>query len=202
MPPGIGGFAFLVIPCKLNSRGNMRVGFRLILIAVSFFSLTSCFNGSPAELVFFDFESDVELDRIHWKCRTLFSLSNENVTHGVKSLRLELYPSNYPGVATKLGINDWRRYNALSFDVYNPEDEKTSIAVRIDDKKDYPDYKDRYNKSFILKPGLNHLNIPLSTLITSGTDRVLDLKKIYRFLIFMVNPQKRHVLYIDYVRLR
>ena len=179
----------------------MRLGITFIFITACLLSLTSCFCGSPSELVLFDFESDTDLDRFHWKCHTLFSLSNENATHGFKSLRLELHPSDYPGLAPKLDTNDWRRYKTLSFDIYNPEDVDTSIAVRIDDKKDYPDYEDRYNKSFILKPGLNRLNIPLNSLITSVTRRTLDLKNIYRFLIFMAHPQKKHILYIDYIRL-
>jgi len=179
----------------------MRLGITIILITACLCSLISCFRGSPVELVLFDFESDADLDRFHWKCHTLFSLSNENVTHGVKSLRLELYPSDYPGLVPKLGMNDWSRYKTISFDVYNSEDEETSISVRIDDKKDYPNYENRYTKSFILKPGFNRLSISLNSLITSGTGRALNLKKIYRFLIFMAHPHKKFILFIDYVRL-
>lgn len=179
----------------------MRLGIIFIFITACLLSLTSCFSGSPPELVLFDFESDADLDRFHWKCHTLFSLSNENATHGVKSLRLELHPSDYPGLAPKLDLNDWKGYKTFSFDIYNTMNVDASITVRIDDKKDFPNYKDRYNKSFILKPGLNRLNIPLNSLITSRTQRTLDLKNIYRFLIFMAHPQKKHILYIDYIRL-
>ena len=179
----------------------MRVWITIILITECLCSLISCFSGSPVERVLFDFESDADMDRFHWKCHTLFSLSTENVTNGVKSLRLELYPSDYPGLAPKLDVNDWSGYKTLSFDVFNPEDEKSSISVRIDDKKDYPNYEDRYHNSFVLEPGLNRLNIPLNSLITSGTHRPLDLRNIHRFLIFMVRPQKKFILYIDYVRL-
>jgi len=180
----------------------MRALIAVILIIASVCSVTSCFNEAPSELVLLDFESDTGLDQLHWKCHTLFSLSGEHVTHGVNSLRLEVYPSAYPGLAPILVTHDWRRYQTFSFDIYNPGDEKTSIAVRIDDKKDYPDYEDRYNKSFILEPGANHLTIPLNTLITSATRRPLDLATISRFLIFMVSPQKKYVLYIDYIRLQ
>jgi hypothetical protein len=152
-------------------------------------------------MVIFDFESDAELDQFHWKCHTLFNLSDKNVTHGTKSLRLELYPSDYPGLAPMLKVNDWRRYKAFLFDIYNPEDEGIPFIVRIDDKKDLPTYGNRYNKSFILRPGLNRIKIPLNSLITSGTQRTLDLKNIYRFIFFMSNPQRKFVLFIDYIRL-
>lgn len=179
----------------------MKAGIKIILITVCLWGFISCFKEPPAQRILFDFESEAELDRFHWKCHTLFSLSSENVTHGEKSLRLELYPSSYPGLSPKLSVNDWRGYKAVFFDVYNPEDKSVSLAVRIDDKKEHPDYKDRYNKSFILKPGLNHMNIPLDSLITSGTQRILDVKNIYRFLIFMSHPPKKFVLYLDYIRL-
>ena len=68
-------------------------------------------------------------------------------------------------------------------------------------KENIASHRDRYNKSFILKPGLNNMNIPLDSLITSGTQRILDVKNIYRFLIFMSHPPKKFVLYLDYIRL-
>ncbi|MFQ6032509.1 MAG: hypothetical protein ACE5K2_06265, partial [Candidatus Zixiibacteriota bacterium] len=132
---------------------------------------------------------------------TLFSLSDEQATHGEKSLRLELYPSDYPGLTPMIEKRDWSRYDALRFDIYNPQYEAVTLTVRIDDRKDYPNYADRYNKRFILKPGINHVRIPLDTFVTSGTDRKLDLKNIYRVLIFMARPERRVVLYVDYIRL-
>jgi len=62
-------------------------------------------------------------------------------------------------------------------------------------------YRDRYNKVFMLKPGANQLKISLDSLKTSITERPLELKNIYRFLIFMSHPDKKYVLYLDYFRL-
>jgi len=151
--------------------------------------------------VLFDFETDAELDQIHWKCFTLFSLSKKYATRGTKSLKVELYPSNYPGLTPKLAINDWQKFKAIGFDIYNPKKAKTAIVIRIDDQKEHPDYADRYNKRFVLKPGANHIRIPLDSLITSGTNRPLNLKKIQRLIIFMSHPQKKHVLFLDHIRL-
>ncbi len=38
-------------------------------------------------------------------------------------------------------------------------------------------------------------------LVTSGTGRSLDFKKIHRLLIFAGHPEKKMVLYVDYIRL-
>ena len=179
----------------------MKSRFIIIFITASLILLFSCSEKSSVEFILNDFESELDLDRVHWKCHTLFSLSSMHVTHGNTSLRLELYPSDYPGFAFKLDKNNWSSYKTLAFDIYNPGDESLSIALRIDDKKDYPNYENRFTKNFILEPGMNHLRIPLSSLITPGTRRLINLKNIYRFLIFMAHPKKKYVVYIDFVHL-
>ena len=176
--------------------------YRLIfLLFITFCLLTPACSPLPAEKILFDFEADEELDRFHWKCHTLFALSDEHVTHGSKSLKLELFPSEYPGLAPKIKDNNWSQYGTLHFDVYNPHGEDIPLTVRIDDKKDYPDYADRYNRSFVIKPGANTVSIPFKSLITSGTNRPLNMKMIYRVVIFMVQPKEKTVLYFDYIRL-
>src|SRR4030042_3271253 len=174
---------------------------RISFLTIPLIFLLKCSNEINQERILFDFESDSELDRIHWECHTLFFLSDKHASHGKRSLKMELYPSDYPGLTPILKENDWRGFKALCFDIYNPEEKQVQISVRIDDKKDYPDYKDRYNKSFILNQGMNQISIPLNSLVTSGKDRNLNLKNIYRLLIFTASPEKRVVLYIDFIRL-
>lgn len=175
---------------------------KFILVALYILTLVGCSGEGPKELVLFDFETDAELNRMHWKCFTMFSLSDQYATNGTKSLKIELYPSNWPGWTPKLDENDWRRFEVVEFDVYNPGNRQVSMTVRIDDRKNYPDYGDRYNQSFAIKPGANSIRIPMKTLVTSGTRRNLDLKRIYRFMIFMGQPREIYTLYLDYVRLR
>lgn len=172
-----------------------------IIVLIFTLIFVGCADPTPAEKVLFDFESDAELDQVHWKCHALFSLSEEHATHGSKCLRMELYPSTYPGVSPMVREKDWSGFRSLCFDVYNPEERELGIAVRIDDKKNWPDYPDRYNKRFALLKGMNRIEIPLSTLVTSGTRRGMDLKNIHRFLIFMADPPEKNVLYVDYIRL-
>lgn len=174
---------------------------RISFLTIPLIFLMSCSSEINRERILFDFESDSELDQIHWECHTLFFLSDKHASHGKRSLKMELYPSDYPGLTPMLKENDWRGFKALCFDIYNPEEKQVRISVRIDDKKDYPDYKDRYNKSFILNQGMNQISIPLNSLVTSGKDRNLNLKNIYRLLIFTASPEKRVVLYIDFIRL-
>jgi len=161
----------------------------------------SCSPKPSTECVLIDFESDAELDRVHWKCRTLFSLSNEHATHGTQSLRMELYPSDYPGFSPKSLVKDWSSHKTLSFDIFNTQDTDVTIIVRIDDQEENTLYTDRYNKKFKLKPGVNNISIPMDSLVTSGTRKPLNLENIYKLIIFMVRPGKKHVLYLDYMRI-
>jgi len=174
----------------------------MFIIAIELLLIFGGCNGYVSEeRILFDFESDSELERLHWRCHTLFSLSNEHVTHGRSSLRMELYPSDYPGLSLVQKVNDWSSYKTMCFDIFNPEGKEIQVSVRIDDRKDYPEYEDRYSKSLILRPGVNRISISMNTFITAGTQRKLNLRKIYRFFIFMEHLQRKVVLYVDYVRI-
>ena len=174
---------------------------KTLFIQVLLCSLLACFNGSPQEVILFDFETDAEIYKFQWKCYTLFSLENDHVSHGVKSLKLQLFPSTYPGLSTKSFMRDWSNYNKLSIDIYNAHHTSAGIGVRIDDEEDYPNFNNRYSKKFVVNPGLNQLHIPLHSLKTNGTQRPLNVKNIKRLFIFMSHPQEKYVMYIDYIRL-
>jgi len=161
----------------------------------------SCASDPTNELMLFDFETDAELDRIHWRCFTMFSLADEHSTHGKKCLKMELYPSNWPGWAPVMENLRLDKYKKLAFDLYNPENSATQITIRVDDKKDYPDYDDRYNQKIFFEPGINNIKLQLDQLKTSGTSRNLNIKRISRIKIFMAHPDRKYVLYLDNVRL-
>ncbi len=183
---------------------NMRIPHKFLALMFLIFVLLNaghCIK-PESEKILFDFESDNELDRFHWRCHTFFSLSDEHATHGKKSLKLELYPSDYPGLTPMLAGNDWHGYKTFSFDVYSTHNIMIPLTVRIDDSKDSPDYPDRYNKTFGLQPGGNTISIPTDTIITSGTKRKLNLRKINSVLIFVADPDEKIVLYFDNLRVK
>ncbi len=160
-----------------------------------------CGKAIPREPLSFDFESDEDLNRLRWHCKTLFSFSDKHATHGVHSLRMEFYPSDFPRFEPVFEIYDWSEYQSLCFDIYNPELTNSTIYLRINDRNDSPPYYDCYVGQFDLKPGQNTINIPLKTLFTRGTRRHLNLISIYKFLIFMVKPARIYILYLDNLRI-
>jgi hypothetical protein len=171
------------------------------MIALSLLLALGCVESTPKERVLFDFESDADLDRLHWRCHVLYSLSPEHVTRGSRSLRMELYPSEYPGLTPFLGTKDWRGFKALGFDIYNPAEREVRLTLRIDDREKTSEYGERYNGAIVLKPGPNRVIRELAELKTSGSKRPLDLDRIYRFLLFAVRPAEKIVLYVDNIKL-
>jgi len=173
---------------------------RLTLIIVLCLTSGGCSN-QLAERILFDFESDYELDRFGWSCYTLFSLSDEHVTHGTKSLRLELFPSDYPGL-TPIDIpRDWTGHKAFCFDVYSAQDSDILLTIRIDDRKDNPDFPERYNHKLNLNPGPNAVCLTCDSLVTSGTQRKMNLRNISQIVMYMIKPEQKVVLFFDYFRL-
>lgn len=159
--------------------------------------LTGCQDRSR---FYFDFETEDTLDTLSWKCKTLFSLSDKHTTSGQKSLKLELYPSPYPGITLNKFNPDWSKHNFLKFDIYNQEEAPLRLAIRIDDAKD-PSYDDRYNHPIALDPGMNHISIPLSSLVTTATGRKINLTNVQQMIMFLSSPKEKRVIYLDNVRL-
>ena len=116
---------------------------------------TGCVEKSIHDGILLDFESDESLDQLFWKCHVSYTLSYENVTHGEKSLCIELYPDDYPGMMFRPRLKDWRGFQAFRVDIYNPNTNDTDLVLRIDDKKNPAGFDDRFNRktksvSFVL----------------------------------------------------
>ncbi len=179
-----------------------HITFRIIVVLCSLV-LVAC--QKPPEFNY-DFESDETLSNLYWQCGTVFSLSEEHVTSGQKSLKVELHPAPagsgniYPGLTFKNFSKNWTRYSSLLFDIYNPEEIPILLNIRIDDLED-PPYADRYNAKLMVEPGENHFALPFEKFMTSGTGRQLELKTIYSVSLFRSSPEKTSTLYFDHFRI-
>ncbi len=158
------------------------------------------FEGCQSKPVFhYDFESEEILDTLSWKCKTIFSLSDKHPTSGKKCLKLALYPSPYPGIVLNNFNPDWSKNTILKFDIYNSEDISLRLTIRIDDAEN-PSYDDRYNHSIILNPGKNRISILFSSLVTTGTDRDINLANIHKVILFIIQPSQKRTIFLDDIR--
>lgn len=152
------------------------------------------------DLMINDFETDGDLDRLNWKCHTLFSLSDKGVSHGRSSLKMTMTPSPYPGVSFIEIPKNWRCFSGLAVSFFNPGVNDVRLALRIDDREDAPEYEDRVNLGFNVGPGANRIRIPFESFVCPS-GRVLDLSHVFSVTFFCVKPESEVVLYVDDVRL-
>ncbi len=149
----------------------------------------------------FDFESPEDLTRLNWECHKWFELSREHVTSGKYSLKASFPPGQYPGIDFQGIQADWSPYVSFKMDIFNPSEEKVGFHIRIDDHKSDWEYANRFDLDVALKPGVNTISIPTSSIKTNLRHRPLNLKKIERLIVFLPNNRNPRDLYVDNIRL-
>jgi hypothetical protein len=159
------------------------------------------YSKTAAQKILWDFESESDLKRLNWQCHKWFELSEENVTSGKYSLKVSLPPGEYPGIDFQEIRNDCSKFNYLKMDVFNPSEERITFHIRIDDNKSGWEYADRFDINFNLKQGMNHISIPTDSIRSNMYHRLLDLKRIKRMILFLMNNTKPRELYLDNIRL-
>src|SRR5690606_22107629 len=77
----------------------------------------------------------------------------QHATEGHYALKLVFGTDRYSGVALDWFLGDWRGYEYLVFDVFNPDSEPLPVMIRIHDRQhDLGDmaYADRFNRRLTL----------------------------------------------------
>ncbi len=126
---------------------------------------------------------------------------NDPVFAGKGALRVELATTKYSGIGLKHFPRDWSGYAAISMQVYNASPEPLDLRIRIHDVHHTHDYEDRFNTTFLLEPGWNHLRINLAEVAAGPKQRQLDLTRVGGLGLFVVEQEERRVIVIDEVRL-
>lgn len=156
---------------------------------------------SKNQKTLYDFESDSDLKGLNWECHKWFELSKENATSGKYSLKVSLPSGQYPGINFQEIKNDWSKSNYFKMDVFNPLEERIKFHIRIDDNKSGWEYADRFDMDYMLKNGMNHISIPTDSIRTNMYHHPLNLKRIKRMILFLMNNTKPRELYLDNIRL-
>ena len=130
--------------------------------------------------------------------------SAEFSSHGRWSLHVALSPGRYSGSAPELFPRDWRGWDYLALDLYNPEATDLDLTLIIGDRQHYRDgfqYHDRYNRRLVAEPGWNSFRLPLAEIADAPITRTMNLGEIVTFGIFASNLPHQRTLYVDHVRL-
>lgn len=146
------------------------------------------------------FESAIES---HWGKKE-DELSDLYHTQGNYSLKVLLTPKNYSGIKFSRLRPDWRGYSRFSFDIYNPDSSSFNMTVRINDAK-HGEYNwvmtDRFNATFTLNSGWNHLSYSLADVEHAPAGRLMDMSHISWVEIFVGKLSESRIIYLDNLRL-
>ena len=162
----------------------------------------ACRTAPSEPVVLLDFEEEADLDQLMWRCRDRFAPTTQWAASGAHSLLCEPAHRSYPGLVIHPRLADWTPYRTLSLQMYSTALETLSLVIRIDDAESGPAYESRYNGSFRLAPGGNHLAVDLEEARRAPAGRELDLSDLTQLIIFLRTPEKTPAFYIDHVVLR
>lgn len=95
---------------------------------------------------------------------------------------------SFPGVVYMNRFIDWTSYHKLELEIEAYEDEK--LTIRIDDDGDCTEYEDRFNRAYLIRKGLNGIQIAFDDIRITQSGRVMDLSKIKRVSIFTDKREK------------
>lgn len=148
------------------------------------------------------FETSFEIDR--WQGGDRLSVESITSISNNKLLKLSLTTDKYSGATLKYFDGNWESARTLQISFYNPDTTPLQITCRIHDllhTNGYEEYEDRYNRSFLLTPGWNHIEIDLKEVNESPSSRNMDMSRIRGVGLFVVSLPAPRTLYLDEVRL-
>jgi hypothetical protein len=152
-----------------------------------------------------DFEDDVEL-RL-WKpvnggdpTRASILLTTERASHGGGALEVRRGSGVWSGARYLAGRSNWRPYDELVCDVYNPST-PFPLMVRVDDDGDCTEHDSRFNLRVTVENGWNEIRIPITQIENGPKQRLLDTGSIKRLLLFGRVEHLPGAFLIDHVRL-
>ena len=159
----------------------------------------------PMEKMLYDFElpSDIMRWRPNLISKPPYREETKYATKGKYAMCLELDAFQlYPGVILSPppgSFFNWGFAENLLFDVVSVMEEPFTLYLRVDAAQAGGSTIIRYNTTFSILPGVNHLRVPLKNM--KSFDAQLDPARIESFILFANYPNQTLKLYVDYVRL-
>ena len=178
----------------------VALAFLMPSLSVVFFEAWFQYQATKKFPMIAGFESSIEL----YGQKPTAELSAQYHTQGHKALMLNLTTERYSGISFARLFNDWSGFNALSFDIYNPDSLALTMVVRVNDiaheKTGWVD-EDRFNKRFQVNPGWNHLVFTLAEIQKGPATRLMDLSHISLIVIYATQLPEARTIYLDNIRL-
>ncbi|MFK5925874.1 MAG: VanZ family protein [Desulfuromusa sp.] len=144
---------------------------------------------------------ETPFEKTRWSGSARRKINHEIHFAGNSSLKIKFTTQRYSGGGLKDFPRDWSAYRAVSLQVFNPDPEPMQLYYRIHDQQHNNTYSDRFNTSFDLTPGWNHLEVSLAKVAQAPKNRSLDLTHIAGMGLFVGKLNHPRILYLDEVKL-
>jgi VanZ family protein len=189
----------------VSLRHSLRVSV-LVLLLIQLWPLTrSLIDEAVARHqypVLSDLETPFEIDR--WEGNAGLSVQTMPLISRGKLLKLSLTTDQYSGAVLKYLDGDWASSNTLKISLYNPDASPLKITCRIHDlqhEDGNEEYEDRFNRSYLLMQGWNHIEIDLNEVKESPANRRMDMSRIRGLGLFVTSLPAPRIIYLDNVQL-
>lgn len=150
------------------------------------------------------FERRRELGSFHGT-KAALRRSEDWSTDGAWSLKMQLRPARFSGAAMIWFPRDWSHTSALQLDLYNPEEDRVTVFVKVFDHQHTTtgyNHRDRFLRSFVVEAGGSQsVRIDMHDILTAPEGRRMDLKNVWALEIYVADVSSPQVLYVDHLRL-
>ncbi|MGD8977298.1 MAG: hypothetical protein PVG91_06805 [Gammaproteobacteria bacterium] len=116
-----------------------------------------------------------------------------------KVVAVSFFAAPWPGMSVHEPYPDWSAFTRMRFDVYSELAEPVNLILRIDDVSHNNQYRDRFNRTFSIQPGLNQIDVSLRDVADAPAGRQLDISQIAKLILFTRRPEAPFTLYFSEV---
>lgn len=109
--------------------------------------------------------------------------------------------SRLPHVVLEEPRPDWSGYATLAFEVFLSEQRPVIVRVAVDDRLDRLERAARFDRPYVLRPGLNRFRIPLDEIRRGPLMRALDTDHVRVIMLYVTMLDRPVELYLGPIRL-
>jgi hypothetical protein len=147
---------------------------------------------------------ETPLEKTRWGGSARREVSHDIYFSGSSSLKVKLTKQRYSGIGLKDFPRDWSACRAVNLQVFKPDTDPLKVHFRIHDQEHREHkntYSDRFNTSFDLMPGWNHLRVSLEQVMQAPKNRLMDMTNIAGMGLFVGKLDHPRTIYLDDVKL-
>jgi hypothetical protein len=115
--------------------------------------------------------------------------------------RITFLPATFPAFFLQEVVPDWSEYDRLCFVVFTKLEAPVELILRLNDQRHDNAFDDRFNRSLIIHPGINHICVELDEVREAPKGREMNLSQMHNLALFTVNPEEEFSVYVDSFRL-